>query len=155
MSPSVIPDIFNRESRVLFQADPHAWKSRKTWIPAKNREDDRRGSCEEDTEPSFCLPVQTGQRMTEPLQFRAKRGISRSTSEHLQKQILHFVQDDHSDTIDQRAKWALTTQRSSISQKITLPTFRNPRQNFKPLLGGSVVAPVPASFYSFAGKHGN
>ena len=38
-------------------------QKRKTWIPAKNREDDRRGSCEEDTEPSFC------QRMTEPLQF--------------------------------------------------------------------------------------
>ena len=37
-------------------------QKRKTWIPAKNREDDRRGSREEDTESSFC------QRITEPLQ---------------------------------------------------------------------------------------
>ena len=42
-------------------------QKRKTWFPAKNREDDRRGSCEEDTEPSFC------QRMTEPLQFLRKQ----------------------------------------------------------------------------------
>ena len=37
-------------------------QKRKTWIPAKNREDDRRGSREEDTESSFC------QRMTEHIQ---------------------------------------------------------------------------------------
>ena len=29
MFPSVIPDIFNRESRVLFQADPHEWMGRR------------------------------------------------------------------------------------------------------------------------------
>ena len=37
-------------------------QKRKTWIPAKSREDDRRGSREGGTESSFC------QRMPEPLQ---------------------------------------------------------------------------------------
>ena len=35
-------------------------QKRKTWIPANNREDDRRGSCEEYPEPSFCQRIRVG-----------------------------------------------------------------------------------------------